>query len=158
MDQEVGGHLAANFSVASLFLRRHRNAHNFPVVACIAAAIGKCGMRPDHTPSRHRIGGLENIGPADFLVFLWRQASNDQIASLVEEENPVPLGNQKGVAPAERFTHNWFVSLPNAFAGVGFDAAQFAVAAHAIDMAVFDERSVHDTMESVGALGFFAAA
>src|SRR5262245_5979503 len=55
-------------------------------------------MAPDHRPPKALGRGLQEVGPADLLVLLGRQASDHQVARLAEQEVAVALLRQKGGA------------------------------------------------------------
>src|SRR5262249_3274808 len=60
--------------------------------------------------------------------------------------------------PAFFFVRGGLERFPDAFAGVGLEAAQLAVAAHAVDVAVLDDRGRHDGVQAVGLVGKLALA
>lgn len=109
-------------------------------------------MGPDDVAAGGGVGGVEDVGAADFFVTFGAELCDDEVAFFVEEEEAVAVFYDEGIGP----THFFFVvggdfhGFPDALTGVGFQAAELAVAAGAVDVAVFKKWSAHGAMQGVG--------
>src|SRR2546422_6251078 len=122
--------------------------------------IGKGRVRPQHIAASGGVGGFEQVRAADFFVAARGEFGDDQVAFLVEEEKAVPVFDDESVGPADGFARGGGLeSFPNALARAGFEAAQLAVAADAVDVAVFEEGRTHNGVEAFSVLlsGLFGA-
>src|SRR5262245_40815108 len=114
-------------------------------------------MRPDDIAPRRLVGRLQYLRAANLVVALWRQTRDDEVALLVKNEIAILVRDQERVRPASLLAAGSLERFPQAFAGRGFQAAQLAVAAHAIDVAVLHDGSAHEAMQAVGQLAGLAA-
>src|SRR5438876_9360416 len=81
-------------------LRGQRRADYLRVVSRIDAAIGKSGMRPDDGTTGVAVARFEQVGAADFLVFLRAQLRDDEVAFFIEQEITVCVLHDESIAPA----------------------------------------------------------
>src|SRR5207249_285526 len=125
------------------------SANDFLVVPPVNAAIGKGRMTPDHRPIRHRIGRLQQMRAADLFIALGTQLRDDEIALLIRQEKPIAVHDNEGRRPALLFAAGGNKSLPYTLARIGFEAAELAIAARAVDVAVTDERRCDDTVQRI---------
>src|SRR5205823_104997 len=112
-----------------------RDADNLLVVAGEQAAVREGRMRPEdgatEAAEARPAGRLEQVGPVDLLVSLRRHPRDDQVALLVEEEIAIVLRDDERVLPAVLVllaAVRRAQVLPDALAGLRFEAAQLAVA------------------------------
>src|SRR5262249_36091842 len=120
-------------------LRRQGDADDLLVVADEGALTRVGRVRPHHrappaepAPARELARRLDDVGAADLLVALGAELRNNQVALLVEQEPPVPLRRQEGIAPAHLpllFGPGRGEVLPDPLAGRQLQAAQLTVAA-----------------------------
>ena len=115
--------------------------------------LAKAGC--DQTTGRPQslVGGLEQVGAADFLVAARAELGDDQVALFVEEEEAVAVLHDERIGPADGFAGGGGLEgFPDALAGLRLQAAQLAVAADAVNVAVFEEGRAHDGVEVGGVL------
>ena len=99
------------------------------------------------------------MGAAEFVITLRREARDEQVALLIEDEIAVGVFHEEGVAPADFLAAGRGECFPDALAGVGFEAAELAVTAHTVNVAAFEKRRGHDAVQRVGvALAAFLRA
>lgn len=97
------------------------SAHDFLIVAGVDGFVGEGGVGPDDVAAGGGVGGLEEMGAADFVVTAWREASDDEIAFFVWEEIAITIFDKEGVRPADFFAaRRGLERFPNAFAGFSF--------------------------------------
>ena len=114
-------------------------------------------MRPHHRTTRVGGGWLEEIGPADLLVAFRSELRDDEIALFIGEEEAVSVFDDEGISPAHRFvSRGGGKGFPDTFTRVELQTAKLAVAAHAVDVTVFDEGRAHEAVQRVGV--FFTEA
>src|SRR3954462_12096705 len=78
----------AGHSVATSSFSRKTYAHHLFVVACEDVFIRKGRMRPAHAAALRQLTGrrLEQFRAADLVIATGREARDNQIAALIEEE------------------------------------------------------------------------
>src|SRR5581483_2497884 len=118
---------------------------DFLIVAGKDAAIGVGGMAPDDGPAETDADGIEELGAADFVVFLGRESGNHQIAVLAKNEEAITvLGDESGplvrAALVAILTVDGPGRRPQPFAGIDPHGAKDAVAVDAVGDAILDER------------------
>ncbi|MDB6123220.1 MAG: hypothetical protein JWQ71_2213 [Pedosphaera sp.] len=128
------------------------DADDFVVVAGVEGVVGVGGVGPEDVTAGGGAGGFEDVGAADFFVTFGTKFRDDEVAFFVEEEKAVGVFDEEGVGPAHFFfvVGGGFEGFPNAVAGVGFEAAELAIATDAVDVAVFEKRGDHGGVEGVG--------
>src|SRR5260370_26482624 len=89
---------------------------------------------------------------ADFLIAARTELRDDQVAIFIEQEKAVPVFDDEGVGPAHFLAAGCrgVQRFPEAFAGVRLEAAQLAIAANAVDVAVLQDRRAHGGMQRIG--------
>src|SRR5437762_11588467 len=97
------------------------------------------------------------MSQANLLVAGGAKPGNDQIAMLIEQEEPVAVRDQKRVGPAF-FARacGRLKGLPQPISRVGLEPAQLPIAADAVDIVAFEKRSADDAVQTVGELGLLA--
>src|SRR5947208_1648500 len=96
----------------------------------------------------------------DLLVAFGIEPGDDEIALLVKEEKAAAILDDKSIGPADGFAGgSGLEGLPDPLAGVRFEAAQLAIAAHTVDVSVLEKGRAHDRVEVFGVLlaGLFRA-
>src|SRR5262245_9584185 len=106
-------------------------------------------MTPDDGAAETNANGVEQFGAADFVVLVGREASDDEIAVLAENEKAVAvLGDEGGAfvgaATVAVLSVDGFRGGPQSFAGVNAHGAKDAVAVDAVGDFVFDEGCAAD--------------
>src|SRR5258708_30123864 len=88
---------------------------------------------------------------ADFLVTFGTELRDNQVAFLVEQKKSVRVFYDERVGPAHFLAvgRGGVQRFPEALAGVRLEAAQLAIAANAVNMAVLQEWRAHGGMEGV---------
>src|SRR5437762_2449259 len=109
-------------------------------------------MRPDHGATSISVGRFEQMGAADFFVFLRGESGDDQIALFIEQEVAVAVFHNERVAPTLGFAGGWLERFPGALAGLGLQATELAVTARSINVSLFQKRRAHDAVQAVGVL------
>src|SRR5712692_3902497 len=110
-------------------------------------------MRPVHRAELAtvpRIGsGLDESGPADFVIPPRGQRGDDQLAPVIVDEVPIAIAHDESGSPASLLLSH-IQSLPHALSGLQVQAAELSVAADAIDIVTVDHRSVDYGMQTIG--------
>src|SRR5688572_25327459 len=111
--------------------------------------VGKCRMRPAHATALPKLffGRLQELRPADFLIALWRELGDDQLAPLVEQKVAVGILDEMNRAPAGRW-HRGLV-FPEAASVRRVEASQLTVAIDAVNMAALKNGRADDRMQRV---------
>src|ERR1041384_6852506 len=87
---------------------------------------------------------------ADFFVTFGTELRDNEIAFFVGQKEAITIFDDERRGPAHFFATGRFKTFPDAFAGVGVEAAELAVAAHAVNVAAIEERRAHDAVQTVG--------
>src|SRR5438552_2177266 len=95
---------------------------------------------------------------ADFIVAVSGELRDDQVPLFVCEKKSIAVFDQESVSPALFLSTRGREGFPNSLTGCGVKATQLAVAAHAIDITVVDERRGDDTVQAIGIPFVFAFA
>src|SRR6266404_5428545 len=119
--------------------------------------MGKGRMRPEHPRSifgalarHHHVGRLQEMSAADFFITLGTESCDDQIAMLVEEKEAITVRHQESVGPALLTgARGRLKGLPEAIARGCSQAAQLAIAAHAVDRIALEIRRADDAVQTV---------
>ena len=105
-------------------------------------------MRPDHIATLIRKRRGQQFRPAEFLRAGWLERRDDEVAVLGAEEEAVAVLHNVGVRAFEFLAlGNEREVFPNALTRGGFEAAELAVVAHAVDMAGFEEGRGHQRVQ-----------
>ncbi len=130
---------------------RQGGADDFFVVAHEDALAGEGGVGPDDGAAGVGGGGFEEMGAADLLVAFGGELGDDEVALLIGEEEAVGVFDDEGIGPAdERAAGGGSHGFPEALAGFELEAAELAVAADAVDVAVLNEGGADKAVEGVG--------
>src|SRR5438552_1751940 len=81
-------------------LRRQGGADDLLVIARIDALVCEGRVRPDNGAARVAVDGVNEVRPAEFVVFFGGELGYDQVALFAEEKAALGLFHNKGVAPA----------------------------------------------------------
>src|SRR5258708_1880874 len=108
-------------------------------------------MRPVHSAELATVprirGGLDESGPADFVIPSRRQRGDDQLATVIIDEVPVAIAHNESGSPASLLLSH-IQSLPHALSGLQVQTPKLSVAADAVDIVPVDHRSVDDGMQT----------
>ena len=134
-------------------LLRQRDTDDIFVVTGKHTLVGKGGVGPDDGAARVGGGGFEELCAAEFFVAFRGESGDDEVALFIGEEEAVGVFNQEGIRPADGFvTRGGGEGFPETLAGVELQAAEFAIAAHAVDVTVLDKGRAHEAVQCVGLL------
>src|SRR5438034_4623909 len=127
------------------------NANNLLIISGVHMPIGEGRMRPQHIASGRGVGRLQQMGAADLFVGFRGEPGDDEITFFVEEKEAVAIFHDESIGPADRLPRGGGLEcFPDPLARGGFQAAQLAVTADAIDVSVLQKRRAHDGIEMCG--------
>lgn len=86
--------------VSKQLVRTQIRADDFFVIAHVNPFVRERRMRPNNVSTGHRVGRLEEINSAQFLVALRRELRDDQIAFFIGEKEAICVLDDEGVRPA----------------------------------------------------------
>src|SRR5690349_5182949 len=101
-------------------------------------------MAPVHIATERLAGWILHVPAADLGVALRAQLGDDEVAGLGGNEEAVLVLDEMRRAAAELLACDRFVGVPQASAVLEVDAAQLALGADAVNVAVFEEWGVVD--------------
>src|SRR4051812_31665079 len=88
------------------------------------------------------------MGAADFLVTFRAKPGDDQISLFVKQEKTVAVLHDKSISPADRLSGSSRPKgFPDSLACFEFQAAQLAITADTVDMAILNEWRGHHRIE-----------
>ena len=119
----------------------------FAVVADVDTPVGEGRMSPHDAARVLPLGGLDQLGAADFLEPLRGQRGNQQFAALVEHPHPLSVADYMDRAPTGLGDRRQV--LPDPIAGPRIQAAQFAIAVHTINVIALEVRRADHRVQGV---------
>src|SRR6478672_3044816 len=90
-----GTHRGAKPRFTRLLLFRQARTNDLFIVPRENALVGVCRMAPNDGPPKGFVRWLYEMGPANFVVFLGRKASDDQVAGFAEQKITVAVLRQE---------------------------------------------------------------
>src|SRR5579871_1674482 len=90
------------------------------------------------------------MSTAVFRIRLWRQAGQDQIALLAEQDIATFMPHNEGRSPASGLATCRFKRLPDAITSFEVQTAKFPVTVGAIDVVAINDRCADQAMQCLG--------